>query len=77
MAGLVDDLRGHPVRGALHGLEDLGLAHTEVDTQSLGTAKVNQLDDPVRHQHHVTSLDVPVKGNNLILSTHKAVIYAK
>ena len=59
MTRLIDDFRRHPVGSALHGAQDLALGEAEVDAQALGAPKVNQLDDPIGHQHHVAPLDVP------------------
>ena len=59
MTRLIDDFGRHPVGSALHGAQDLALGEAEVDAQALGAPKVNQLDDPIGHQHHVAPLDVP------------------
>ena len=62
MAFLVDDLGCHPVRRAPHGAQHqrTGAVRGHIHTQLLGTAEVDQLDDSVRHQHHVAALYVPV-----------------
>ena len=61
MSRLVHHLWCHPVRGPLHGLKDLRLPHTQVDTEPLGTTEVYQLDHTIWHQHHITSLNIPGK----------------
>ena len=42
-----------------HRLQDLRLTDAEMEAETLGTAKVYEFDDAIRHEHDVGSLDVP------------------
>ena len=64
MSGFAHHFRCHPIWRAAHGLEQTILAldggfGADVQTQALGTAEVDELDDAVLHHHDVTALDVP------------------
>ena len=74
MSGFAHHFRCHPIWRAAHGLEQTILAldggfGADVQTQALGTAEVDELDDAVLHHHDVASLDVP--GDNDVKLTAK------
>ena len=43
----------------------------DVDAKTLRTAKVNQLDDSIVHDHDIATLDVPVNINASVMINYQ------
>ena len=68
-----DNLRGHPIRRPLHWLKNrlVTTVIADVDAKTLRTAKVNQFDDSIVHDHHIAALDVPVDINASVMINYQ------